>query len=114
MRKSANGWASPKAGSDEVTLSREAIEDLVRIGDHIFPSNPARADTFVTELESKCLQLAEMPLAFSKVPHGSSAHIRRRPHGSYLIFYEVLDTEVVVLRVLHGAQDYKSILFPDD
>lgn len=98
----------------KVTLSREAIEDLVRIGDYIFPSNPVRADTFVTELESKCLQLAKMPLAFSKVPHSSAAHIRRRPHGSYLIFYEILDAELVVLRILHGAQDYESILFPDD
>jgi toxin ParE1/3/4 len=98
----------------KVTLSREAIEDLVRIGDHIFPSNPARADTFVTELESKCLQLADMPFAFSRVPHNSSAHIRRRPHGNYLIFYEILDAELVVLRILHGAQDYESILFPEE
>jgi toxin ParE1/3/4 len=98
----------------KVTLSREAIEDLVRIGDHIFPSNPIRADTFVTELEDKCLQLAEMPFAFSKVPHSSTSHIRRRPHGNYLIFYEILDAELVVLRILHGAQDYESILFPDD
>lgn len=95
-----------------VTFAREAIEDLVGIGDHIYPSNPDRADSFVTELETRCLQLAEMPLAFSQVPHPDSGNIRRRPYGKYLIFYEILDAEISILRVLHGAQDYEKILFP--
>ncbi|WP_233469865.1 type II toxin-antitoxin system RelE/ParE family toxin [Neorhizobium petrolearium] len=42
------------------------------------------------------------------------AVISRRPHGQYLIFYEVLGNEISILRILHGAQDYRSILFPED
>ncbi|WP_105385512.1 type II toxin-antitoxin system RelE/ParE family toxin [Neorhizobium alkalisoli] len=95
-----------------VTFTREAIEDLVGIGEHIYPSNPTRADSFVTELETRCLQLAEMHLAFLK-SHPDSGDIRRGPHGKYLIFYEVSDAEISILRVLHGAQDYTKILFPE-
>ncbi len=37
----------------KVTIVREAIEDLVTIGEFIARSNPARADTFVEELYDK-------------------------------------------------------------
>ena len=46
--------------------------------------------------------------------HGVSAMgVQRRGHGNYLIFYRVEVEKVVVIHILHGAQDYGTILFPD-
>jgi plasmid stabilization system protein ParE len=50
---------------------------------------------------------------FPLVPRYEKRGVRRRVHGSYLIFYRVSDAEVVVVHVLHGAMDFSAILFPD-
>ena len=97
-----------------VVLTEAAIADLVAIGRHIETDNPQRAKTFVAELESRCHQLGSMPKAFALVPRHERSGIRRRPHGNYLIFYRIVADTVEVLHVLHGAQDYEAILFPDD
>jgi toxin ParE1/3/4 len=39
--------------------------------------------------------------------------IRKRGHGRYLIFYRVLEKEVEILRIVHGARDWAA-LFADD
>lgn len=95
-----------------VDLTREAERDLERIGDHIARDNPVRAVTFLRELRDKCLGLAEMPERFPLVPRYEAVGVRRRVHGRYLIFYRVDADRVVVVHVLHGAQDYEAILFP--
>jgi toxin ParE1/3/4 len=39
--------------------------------------------------------------------------LRRRPFGSYLIFYRVGTETVEVVHILHGARDYEPLLFPE-
>jgi plasmid stabilization system protein ParE len=95
-----------------VTITAEAIGDLEAIGDYIARDNPDRAVSFVGELREKCLGLAEFPGRFPHVARYEAQGIRRRVHGNYLIFYRVEPEQVVVLHVLHGAQDYAAILFP--
>jgi plasmid stabilization system protein ParE len=41
------------------------------------------------------------------------ARVRRRPYGNYLIFYRIEIDVIAVVHVLHAAQDYESILFPE-
>lgn len=38
--------------------------------------------------------------------------VRRRGHGNYLIFSRVEVEKVIIIHILHGAQDYGTILFP--
>jgi plasmid stabilization system protein ParE len=97
-----------------VVLTDEAKTDLERIGDFIAADNPRRAETFVGELLDRCLRLAETPGAFPLVPRYEQAGIRRRPYENYLIFYRIAETRVEILHILNGAQDYESILFPQD
>jgi toxin ParE1/3/4 len=47
------------------------------------------------------------------VPRHEHAGIRRRPYGDYLIFYRIGTDVIEVVHVLHGAQDYQAILFPE-
>lgn len=94
-----------------VVLTREAEEDLERIGDYIARDNPRRAASFVAELVGRCETLAEMPAAFPLVPRYEGAGIRRLVHGNYLVFYRVGPGRVEILHILNGAQDYEVILF---
>ena len=97
----------------KVVLTAEAESDLERIADYIAKDNPVRARSFLLELRDKCLELADMPLAFQLVPRYERFGVRRRVHGSYLIFYRVEGRQVVILHVLHGAMDYATLLFDD-
>jgi len=95
-----------------VHLTAEAEYDLETISDYIARDNPARALSFLHELRSKCLGLAEMPERFPLVPRYEAAGLRRRVYGNYLIFYRVEREKVVIVHILHGAQNYNAILFP--
>ena len=95
-----------------VDLSAEAEYDLETIGDYIARDNPARALSFLQELRSKCLGLADMPERFPLVPRYEVTGVRRRGHGDYLIFYRIEPQKVIILHILHGAQNYNTILFP--
>jgi toxin ParE1/3/4 len=55
-----------------------------------------------------------MPKAFALVPRHEHTGVRRRPYRNYLIFYRIAADIVEVPHVLHGAQDYETILFPKD
>ena len=98
----------------KVLLSAEAVQDLTRIGDYIARDNPRRALGFVHDLRAKALELADMPRAFPLVPRYESAGLRRRPYRDYLIFYRVDADQVSIVHILHGAQDYESLLFRRD
>lgn len=95
-----------------VHLTAEAEFDLEAIGDFIARDNPSRALSFLRELREKCLSLADMPERFPLVPRYETAGVRRRVHGDYLIFYRVEVGKVLILHILHGAQNYTAILFP--
>lgn len=95
-----------------VHLSAEAEYDLETIGDYIARDNAARALSFLQELRSKCSGLADMPERFPLVPRYEATGVRRRGHGDYLIFYRVEAEKVIILHILHGAQNYNTILFP--
>jgi toxin ParE1/3/4 len=57
--------------------------------------------------------LGDVPLAFPLVPRHVESGIRRRPFGRYLIFYRVMPDRVAIVHILHGAQDYELLLFPE-
>ena len=97
----------------KVRLSLAAERDLEEIANRIAADNPRRAATFVQELRTACLGLADFPNRFPLVPRYERHGIRHRVHGNYLIFYRSEGREVLVLHVLHGAMDYSTILFPN-
>ena len=87
----------------KVIIAREAIEDLVIIGEYIAKSSPARSDSFVEELYEKCSALSDAPYAFERLTQRPDREIRKRPHGRHLILYEVRANRIEVLRIFHGA-----------
>lgn len=97
----------------KVVLTEAAQADLESISRHIALDNPVRAASFVSELLDRCEDLQTSPQRFQLVPRYAELGIRRRAHGSYLIFYRVGIASVEVIHIMHGARDYEDILFAD-
>jgi toxin ParE1/3/4 len=98
----------------KVRITPPAKTDLFEIGAWIERDNPRRAITLVEELYQACLGLGTMPRAYPLVAKHEDSGVRRRRYKRYLIFYFILDGQVEVLRILHGARNYEAILFPAD
>lgn len=98
----------------KVILSDNAERDLEAIGDWIAQDNPARAISFVEELLQACREIGSAPRSFPMVDGQRDRTLRRRVHGNYLIFYDIGETAVEILHVLHGARDYEHIVFTND
>lgn len=81
-----------------------ARADVLEIGQYIASEDPARAESFIAELELKARQAAERPRSFP-ARDDISPGLRAAGHGRYLIFFRELDDEVRIVRVLHGARD---------
>lgn len=96
----------------KAVITQAAYADLECIGDYIGRGNPERAWTFIEELTNRCLKLAEMPQACPVTPRYEEFGIRRCVHRNYLIFYRIRNRRIEVLRILQGARDYESLLFP--
>ncbi|TCR01011.1 ParE-like toxin of type II ParDE toxin-antitoxin system [Neorhizobium sp. JUb45] len=62
------------------------------------------------ELRGACLDLGTMPYAFEMTDQTSLPDFRRRPFAPYLIFYKVEGSQVLVIRIIHGAREYMRML----
>ncbi|HEX3916505.1 MAG TPA: type II toxin-antitoxin system RelE/ParE family toxin [Caulobacteraceae bacterium] len=96
-----------------VIFTGEAEADLEEIADTTAMDSPRRALTFVQELRRSCDGLGDNPRRFEVVERFKAYGVRRRVHGSYLIFYMIEDGAVAVMRIIHGARDYESLLTSD-
>jgi plasmid stabilization system protein ParE len=59
----------------KLVFTDEAKADLAKIGEWIAEDNPERAFSFVSELESHCGKLVEMPRAYALVPRHESSGV---------------------------------------
>ncbi|TWB24694.1 plasmid stabilization system protein ParE [Nitrospirillum amazonense] len=96
-----------------VVITRAAFTDLVAIADWIDAEQPDRAPGFIDALHERCTALGKFPLAYPLVPRFEAHGIRRRVFRDHLIFYRIRASRVEVLRVLHGARDYATLLSLD-
>ncbi len=92
-------------------LSPRAVADLEEITDYIARENPARAASFVAELETKCSAVAAAP-EFYPARTDLAPGLRMAPHGRYLVLFRELPNEntVRVERVLHGARNLPRLI----
>jgi plasmid stabilization system protein ParE len=97
----------------KIVFAPDAVADLKDIFTFIAADNPERAMGFVDELQRAARDAAEFPLAWPLIPRYERFGYRRRPYKGYLIFFQVSDDAVIVLRILNGARDYERLLFPN-
>nr|WP_144926401.1 type II toxin-antitoxin system RelE/ParE family toxin [Paenibacillus bovis] len=99
-------------GSYKVELLAEANRDLDGIFDYILLDNPDAAYHMLDKIFSSLEQLQDYPNLGVKLTDKLIRHydFRMLIMDPYVAFYRVLENKVYVYRVLHGAQDYLSVL----
>jgi toxin ParE1/3/4 len=92
-------------------LSPRAAADLEEIADYIVRDNPARAASFIAELEAKCRAVARTPELYP-ARSDLAPGLRMAVHGRYLILYRNLPGEntVRIERVLHGTRNLPRLI----
>ena len=101
----------------KVFMSEEAIRDLEQIGDYIayqFKS-PRSALNIIQKIQERISQLEDFPLTGTPLSAivATKTDYRFLGCGSYLAFYRPQNGDVLIDRILHGRQDYVSILLGD-
>ena len=92
-----------------LAFSPAAEADLLDIVAYIASDNPARARSFVAEIEARCVGLRDFPESGRARPELAPG-LRSCPHGRYVIFYTPGADAVRIERVLHGARDLEAEL----
>lgn len=87
-----------------------ARADLIEIGDFIAQDNPARAISFLAEIEAKMHHAAERPESYPARDDVCEG-LRAARQGRYLIFFITTGIDVQIVRVLHGARDLSARQF---
>lgn len=91
-----------------VVFRRAAVADLDAIAAYIARDNPARALTFIAEIETACTVWAETPLA-GRDRSEISAGLRSFPFGNYVIFYRPRPDGLTIVHVVHGKRDQRQM-----
>jgi toxin ParE1/3/4 len=84
--------------------SDEAVSDLVEIVDYIDQRNPTAATTLHEAVQDAVHKLPAMPHLFR--PGRVTGTRERVVHPNYIVVYQIGDTTITVLRILHARQKY--------
>ena len=93
-----------------VNLTDRAQRDLDEIIAWIGADDPKRAVSFAEELWKRCQSLASRPERFPLVRAVGGRQIRKLSHRGYLILYFLMNDQVEVARIVHGARDWAALL----
>jgi len=96
----------------KIKILQIAREDIGEIFFYIAADSPKSALAMTDKINDKIDTLAEFPLVGKIVPDNELAkqEYRLLIIDSYIVFYKVIDDEVVVYRVFYGMRDYPDLL----
>lgn len=89
-------------------FSLEARQDLQGIHDYIAADDPAAALRLVERLEQSCQLLAENPL-MGEACEFLAERLRMTAVGNYIVFHRPDDDGAKIVRVIHGARDWRRL-----
>lgn len=98
-----------------LTVSEAAAADVVEQADWYQQEAGAQlAKRWERAVTSAVLRIMDRPRvgAISKFPHSELSDVRRvliSGFPKHLIFYQVRKTDILVLRIVHGARDLESL-----
>ena len=92
----------------KILLKPQAETDLIEIWVYIAQDNPTAADQLLNTIDDKCLTLAESPL-IGKARDELVPGVRSFPVGNYVLFYQLTEDGIEIIRVLHGARDIETL-----
>jgi len=92
-------------------ISRQADKDIAGICDYIAQDNLKAADRLDSRIHETIKTLAQFPRMGHIRTDVSDPRYRFWSVGNYVIAYRIQRSQLVVVRVVHGARDFRS-LFP--
>ena len=93
----------------KVRLSPSAAIDFAGIIQGIALENFAAAKKYQRHFRRRFKVLERFPLSGEACPH-LAAELRRTTVRQYAIYYRIRPAEVVIARIIHGAQDHESLV----
>lgn len=90
-------------------ITRKANRDIERICDRIARDDPAAADRVDEKIHKAIHLLADFPGLGHTRSDVTNPNYRFRAVGNYMIAYRVEVDQLVVVRVVHGARDFRDI-----
>lgn len=94
----------------KAVLTRAAVGDLAHIARRIGRDCVPTARRFTAELERRALAVGRTPRVYPYAEGLEDLKIRRRLYRDYLIFFVEHEGGVEILRIVHGARDWKALL----
>ncbi len=92
-----------------VIQSPESQADIAEELAYLEPRSPAAAVRFVAEIDARTVLLASQPMT-GRVRDDIEPGLRSVAIGKFLLFYTFTDTELRVVRVLHGSRNIERII----
>jgi len=90
-------------------ISRKANSDIEQICDAIADDNPDAADRLDEKIHGAIERLAEFPGMGHTRADVDDKRFRFWVVGKYVIAYRVESDELLVVRVVHGARDFRKL-----
>lgn len=96
----------------QLRWSLGAEQDLVEIGEFVAKDSVLYAVNLIDRLITGAEKLQAAPLLGRVVPEYGREDLREVIVRNYRIVYLVREDEVVMVRVVHGARDFRAALGP--
>src|SRR3990172_67999 len=93
----------------KIVWSFEATDDLKAIVDYIAKDSAFYATAFVQEIRDASRSLKEFSERGRIVPELSNPNIRELFVKEYRLIYSIEEARVVILGIIHGKRDLKSL-----
>jgi addiction module RelE/StbE family toxin len=87
-----------------IDWSPEALEDLEAIAEYIARDSRFYAQSVVRKMLDMAESLVDFPKMGRVVPELSDKNIRERFVYSYRLIYEVRDSQIVIVAIVHGKR----------
>lgn len=95
-----------------VIWSQESLDDIDAIADYISRDSPYHGQRVVEEIFELARSIQEHPRIGRVVPEFKNERVRERFIYSYRLIYEVSDSRIDILAVIHGKRLLESIERP--
>jgi toxin ParE1/3/4 len=89
-------------------IALEASQDLNAISDYFVSRNIDAGERLLQEFNQKCVKLLQFP-NMGKSYAAIRPWLRGIPLDGYIIFYEVGEDEITILRVVNGRQNLETL-----
>jgi toxin ParE1/3/4 len=92
----------------QYVIAKAASQDLDEILEYFLALNIEAGERFVQLFNRKCQNLVQFP-NIGRIYDHIAPSLRGVPLNGYIIFYQVVDDELIIVRVVSGYRNLKSI-----